>query len=315
MTDAATLADTLRLLDGVPEARPIAARMVALEDAHANQPTWVGAEYHEIPAPGPLLGRLVVVGLLRFGLRSQKHRCYRLVDLEAVRAALTASSPTSLEEAPGPHPPGDLFSIVIGHERVKDALRLCLTAERPVHALLVAAPGSSKSLLLAELERLPRARLVLGGASSRAGLAELLLADPPRWLLIDELDKAAGRDLGVLLSLMETGRVAVAKHGHHEDRRMVVTVFAAANGIERLPRELLSRFLVLPLPEYKESEFRAVAEGVLTGREGVDPELAAEIAARVARTGSRDVRDAVRIARLCGGDRRLAAELVEGLLS
>lgn len=51
-------------------------------------------------------------------------------------------------------PPNDLFSIVEGHESIKEMFRLSLASKEPAHILLVSPPSSGKSLLLMELERL-----------------------------------------------------------------------------------------------------------------------------------------------------------------
>jgi Holliday junction DNA helicase RuvB len=76
-------------------------------------------------------------------------------------------------------------------------------------------------------------------------------------------------------------------------------VFASANREEKIPPELRSRFVILRFSEYTPSEFLEVASKVLTAREGVEPDIADYIARQVLyRLRSRDVRDAIKVARL-----------------
>ncbi|MFQ6077508.1 MAG: AAA family ATPase, partial [Candidatus Bathyarchaeia archaeon] len=133
----------------------------------------------------------------------------------------------------------------------------------------------------------------------RAGITNYLLEHKPRILLIDELDKMDARDYPALLSAMESGYVAELKYRRQRSVMTPLRVFASANRIHRLPRELQSRFYKIHLKEYSRREFVEVAVKVLTLREGVDKDLAKYIAERLSRR-TRDVREAVRLARLVG---------------
>ena len=118
-----------------------------------------------------------------------------------------------------------------------------------------------------DLERVAgsRALWVLGSSSSRAGLQERLLEQRPSLLLIDELDKMDGRDLGALMSLMEGGWVARTKVGRIADETLDCRVVAASNTLR-----LLSRFAVTRLHPYTTDEFRQGVVGLLQRREGLD---------------------------------------------
>ena len=65
-----------------------------------------------------------------------------------------------------------------------------------------------------------------------------------------------------------------------------------------MPKELLSRFRVLYLPPYTKEEFIDASTKVLVERGKVEPDLASYIAERAWEV-SRDVREAVRIGRIC----------------
>jgi hypothetical protein len=96
---------------------------------------------------------------------------------------------------------------------------------------------------------------------------------------------------------METGIVTRMKRGLQETMELTCWVFAGANDISRIPKELLSRFLTMHVPIYSEQEFQEIVRSVLTRRENVDPEIADYIAHKIV-PYSNDVRDAVRVGRL-----------------
>lgn len=195
--------------------------------------------------------------------------------------------------------PKDLFETIVGYEDVKQLFNRSLESERPVHILLVGPPGSAKTLFLLEVERLPNTYYALGSASSRAGIADLLITRQPKYLLIDELDKMSREDYAILLSLAETGRVEETKYGKTRGVQLKTWIFAAANNKRGIPRELLSRFEVLNFPEYDEKKFMETSIHILKEKEGVEESLAKYISSKVWKElRIRDVREAIRIARM-----------------
>ncbi len=80
--------------------------------------------------------------------------------------------------------------------------------------------------------------------------------------------------------------------------RLSTNIFAAANSAKGMPKELLSRFRVLHLPQYTKEEFIHASTKVLVEREQVEPDLASYIAERAWEV-SRDVREAIRIGKIC----------------
>jgi MoxR-like ATPase len=134
--------------------------------------------------------------------------------------------------------------------------------------------------------------------------------------LIDELDKMNMNDYSALLSLMETGEVSRLKKRMTDEIQVKTWVVAAVNRDDKLPRELKSRFFTCHLSEYSEQDFKKVVRAVLVKREHTDEDIAANIADKVAEY-SRDVRDAVKIARLYhSGDQQMSIdELVRLALS
>ena len=268
------------------------------EENASEQDLHLGWSWRDVRMYPATLNRLVVEGMLDTPFKSNSYTGYLLT--EKARALLTNGGPAlAEEEAPGPvEVPADVFQDILGHDDVKGLLLAALAAPRPVHVLLAGPPALAKSLFIWDLEGISgsRALWVLGSSSSKAGLQESLLEKHPWLLLIDELDKMDGRDLGALMSLMEGGRVTRTKVGRMADVEMDCRVLAASNTL-RLPPELLSRFAVRRLHPYTAHEFREVVVGLLQRREGLDQVTATEVA-RALDGRTQDVRDAVRVARL-----------------
>jgi len=244
------------------------------------------------------LSRLFKDGYLENVFRSNSYTGYRLSELgkklatgtELEELTQTTSEPISAE---------GLFADIIGHDEVKELLQACLIAEKPVHVLLAGPPALAKSLFLWDIERTAgeRAIWLVGSATSKAGLWDLVAERQPQIILIDELDKMNAADTAALLSMMEGGRLVRAKKGRELNLLNPLRVVAASNRLTMLSPELRSRFAIRKLAAYSRSDYLTVVRGVLTRREGLNEELADEVARRLDGV-SQDVRDAIRVARL-----------------
>lgn len=289
--------------------------IVTWEDAHPPQNEYEGFEWYNIHGDPRTLNSMVTRGLLNIQFKSNKYCTYRTVDREAVKRALTdykgLLKPPEDEEIPT-----DLFRLVVGHEEKKEIIMRGISASTPVHFLLWGSVASAKTLMLEELSRLPRNRFVLGSSLTKAGIYEVLLNEKPRYLLVDELDKLDDQsNLTALLSLMETGIVTETKYRRHRRIKLETWVFASANEIKRIPKELLSRFVLLKFRPYSDAEFTDVVVNVLREREGMDEGLALYISQKVlTELGSRDVRDTVKIARLMRGKTKAEVDHLVGIL-
>src|SRR5437867_4888954 len=116
----------------------------------------------------------------------------------------------------------------------------------------------------------------VGSNTTKAGLVNQLFEKEPKYLLIDELDKMSGSDQVSLLHLMETGLISETKVKKTRQLELVSRVFATANNCEKIIEPLLSRFLVLEIPEYTFDEFREIAVTRLR-KEDVDKYIASLI--------------------------------------
>ena len=275
--------------------------IIEWEKAHPPKNEYDGFNWYDAFADARTLNSYVTRRILRIVMKTNKYCAYRAINVPALEKALadyegTFAQATITEE----QMPVDLFEIIIGHEDKKTIMLRSIQAEKPVHCLLWGSPSSAKSLLLEELARLPQSRFILGSALSRAGLFDTLFNERPRYLVIDELEKIQStEDLAALLSLMERGIVTESKYRRHRTIRLKTWVFGSCNDIVRLPRELLSRFLLLRFRDYTPEEFYEVTVNVLSQREGISENLAVYVAEKVLNDlNSRDVRDCVKICRL-----------------
>ena len=244
------------------------------------------------------LSRLFKDGYLENIFRSNSYTGYRLSDL-GKKLAAGVNTEASNEVLSEPIRADGLFGDIIGHEDVKELLIACLMAEKPVHVLLAGPPALAKTLFLWDIERAAgeRAIWLVGSATSKAGLWDLVAERQPQILLIDELDKMNASDTAALLSMMEGGRLVRAKKGRELDLSNPLRVIAASNRLHILSPELRSRFAIRQMNPYRRPEYLTVVKGVLVRRENLTSEVAEEIANRLDGL-SQDVRDAVRVARL-----------------
>ncbi|MDN4186178.1 MAG: AAA family ATPase [Dehalococcoides mccartyi] len=246
------------------------------------------------------LSRLFKDGYLENVFRSNSYTGYRLS--ETGRAMVTSKQQEDAGEPVAPQQldiVGDIFGDIIGHDEVKELLKACLLAEKPVHVLLAGPPALAKSLFLWDIERAAgeKAIWLVGSATSKAGLWDIVSERAPQILLIDELDKMNAADTAALLSMMEGGRLVRAKRGRELNLSNQLRVVAASNRLGMLSPELKSRFAIRTLNAYSRADFLTVVRGVLSSREGLGLETAKEVAEKLdGRT--QDVRDAIRVARL-----------------
>ncbi len=246
------------------------------------------------------LSRLFKDGYLENVFRSNSFTGYRLS--EKGKAFVQAEKNTALAETKAEDRPvatDTLFADIIGHEEVKELLKACLLAEKPVHVMLTGPPALAKTLFLWDIEQTfgEQAIWLVGSATSKAGLWDLVAEREPKILLIDEMDKMNAVDMAALLTMMEGGRLVRAKKGRELDINNPLKVVAASNRLEKLSPELRSRFAIRRLNPYSRSEFLVVVKGVLVRKESLTPELAEEVARKLDGR-SQDVRDAIRVARL-----------------
>jgi len=270
------------------------------EDSHDMEKEYqIGWGWRQVRVWPATLSRLFKDGYLENVFRSNSFTGYRLSELGRKVIVGNQEKEETQSQSQKLALPEDLFQDIIGHDEVKELLRASLMAEKPVHVLLTGPPALAKTLFLWDIERAcgEKAIWLVGSATSKAGLWDLVAERQPQVLLIDEMDKMNAADTAALLSMMEGGRLVRAKVGRQLDLQNPIWVVAATNRMDVLSPELRSRFAIRRLNPYSRDEYLTVVKGVLVRRENTSQELAEEIAQRLDGR-SQDVRDSIRVARL-----------------
>jgi holliday junction DNA helicase RuvB len=282
-----------------PKLQDLLKRFVREERVARQKEYFLGLEWYNVPADRRYLNDLAIKGILRVTSSSNKSTYYVLDNLELIDKVLRKIEGQEVDldlKEPEDRIPDDFLNMLVGYDDLKELVFRSLHAEKPIHLLLIGPPASGKSIVLTEISRLPRSRFALGGSSTKAGITQLLAEQRPRYLIIDEIDKANHEDLSTLLSLMESGLVSITKGHHQEQIRMKTWVFAGGNSLKSVAPELASRFEVKHLEPYTKDDFVIVAERVLTMRENTIPDIAKLIAATVVKR-SQDIRDVIKLRR------------------
>ena len=177
-------------------------------------------------------------------------------------------------------------------------LRALESPER-AQTLLIDPPACTKSLFMLKIEKFMRSKVYFaeGAATTKAGLQKFISENPHKEItIIDEIDKMSIKDQEGLLTMMERGEFTSTKVRNTKIIKANVVIFATSNGTEQLSKPLLSRFTVFEIPEYTYEEFEGIALRII---KKLHPNAVIQIASSVCKTGSRDIRDVLKIAKLC----------------
>ena len=193
------------------------------------------------------------------------------------------------------------FSNVVGYSDVKKLLLKSIVSKEPVNILLTGPPSSCKTIFLLEiLDAMDGTYFMDATSVTSAGIIDYLFEHDTKYLLIDEIDKMKAKDQAALLNAMETGIICETKlHGKTRQKSMKLWIFATSNDVDRLSKALRSRFMELHLKEYAYEEFLNIVRKLLKKRYRMDVNISEKIAYAVWNVmNSRDVRDAIKIAKL-----------------
>jgi Holliday junction DNA helicase RuvB len=86
--------------------------------------------------------------------------------------------------------------------------------------------------------------------------------------------------------------------GKTRKKEMRVSVFATCNDIAKISNALKSRFIVLQLEEYTYDQFLGIAKHLLAKIYGMNEVISAMIADAIWNSGSKDVRDLLKVGKL-----------------
>jgi holliday junction DNA helicase RuvB len=185
------------------------------------------------------------------------------------------------------------FSNIEGLDDIKEMMLRALESPERAHTLLVGPPACAKSLFMLEIEKGMRFEVYYteGAATTKAGLQKFIAENPHKEIIIiDEIDKMPLQHQEGLLTMMERG----VRNTQTVKANMVI--FATSNSTERLSKPLLSRFTVFEIPEYTYEEFEAISLRIIRK---LPQNVIIQIASSVWKTGSKDIRDVLKIAKLC----------------
>ena len=194
----------------------------------------------------------------------------------------------------------EMFKYIYGHSKLKRLFYMTINSDDPVHIILKGSPGTAKTLFLEAVEEnVPDTTFITSNATGPGILHHIYDSPDMKFLCIDEIEKIPKSEIGVLLTLMESGRLIITKKTMMVNREQHLRIFATCNDISKLSPELQSRFLKLHMSEYNFAEFHMVAKNLVCGKFKKSEELADKIADSVWNTmKSKDIRDVIKIARL-----------------
>ncbi|MFL6381414.1 MAG: AAA family ATPase [Nitrososphaeraceae archaeon] len=192
-----------------------------------------------------------------------------------------------------------VFSKIEGLDDIKEMMLRALESPERAHTLLTGPPASAKSLFMLEIEKFMSSKVYFaeGASTTKAGLQRFIAENPHKEIIIiDEIDKMPLKDQEGLLTMMERGEFVITKVRNTKTVKANIVIFATSNGTERLSKPLLSRFTVFEIPEYTYEEFEVISLRLI---KKLHPNAVIQIASSVWKTGSRDIRNVLKIAKLC----------------
>jgi MoxR-like ATPase len=192
-----------------------------------------------------------------------------------------------------------VFSNIDGLDDIKEMMLRALESPERAHTLLTGAPASAKSLFMLQIEKYMSSKVYFaeGSSTTKAGIQKFIAENPHKEIIIiDEIDKMSIKDQEGLLTMMERGNFTSTKVRNTRTVRANVVIFATSNSVERLSKPLLSRFTVLEIPEYTYPEFEYISTRIVSK---LPRNTVIQIASSVWKSGSKDIRDVLKIAKLC----------------
>jgi MoxR-like ATPase len=190
-----------------------------------------------------------------------------------------------------------IYSVILGGKFYK--VGYMVTARERAHTLLIGPPACAKSLFMLEIEKYMSSKVYFaeGASTTKAGLQKFIGENQNKEIIIiDEIDKMQMKDQEGLLTMMERGQFSSTKIRNTKTVKANVVIFATSNSTERLSKPLLSRFTVLEIPEYTYPEFEDISTRIVNK---LPRSTVIQIASSVWKVGSRDIRDVLKIAKLC----------------
>jgi Holliday junction DNA helicase RuvB len=192
-----------------------------------------------------------------------------------------------------------VFSNIEGLDDVEEMMLRALESPERAHTLLTGPPACAKSLFMLQIEKYMRSKVYFaeGAATTKAGIQKFISENQHKEvIIIDEIDKMPLQHQEGLLTMMERGNFTSTKVRNTKTVKANIVIFATSNSTDRLSKPLLSRFTVFEIPSYTYEEFEAISVRII---KKLPQNAVIQIASSVWKTGSRDIRDVLKIAKLC----------------
>ena len=189
-----------------------------------------------------------------------------------------------------------VFSNIEGLDDIKEMMLRALESTERAHTLLIGPPASAKSLFMLEIEKIMRSKVYFaeGASTTKAGIQKFIAENQHKEIIIiDEIDKMPMKDQEGLLTMMERGNFTNTKVRNTQIIKPNIVIVATSNSTERLSKPLLSRFTLFEIPEYSYPEFEAISVRIV---KKLPRNTVIQIASSVWKSGSRDIRDVLKIA-------------------
>lgn len=134
----------------------------------------------------------------------------------------------------------DIFAEISGYTEEKWLLTQALNSDQPTHILLVGPPGIGKTRFLKAIEKAypDLSYFALASGSTGAGMINHCFENPPRFLLIDEIEYLKQSDQVTLLSLLQDGCLVETKVSKTRRLDFTCSVIATSNDTKKLKEPL-----------------------------------------------------------------------------
>ena len=302
----------IQLLKEKPEYEILLRRIIDFEERNIDerQHTFSGTErsvvmwrWSDMGVPAATLNKLVNMYILTIVLSTRSTTDYTLVDRKVTKDVLDAFEEAVEEEGGngnGIEIPADIFDIIVDYDDIKGLIKDNLSAPQIAFGFF-GGPATGKTLFLLEIERL--GGVYVDATRMSASALGQVLAQRPRFILIDEIDKLKDPTvLGVLNTVIEEGKLVETISGKIRNIELPTQVFVAGLTDAKLPEDFKSRLIDFHFKPYTRGEFIVVVENYLVKREKCPDGIAGYIAVRVYDELNKNIRTARNIYKLCRGD-------------
>ncbi len=230
---------------------------------------YLGWEYYEMEIFPQDAKMLVQNHLAKISYKSNKYTMYKLERENIEKYIEMFEMQTQIQQ--NYEIPDDLFSSIIGYDDIKELLKSVINNGERFGALFVGPPASAKTMFLMELFRLPNSVFITAYTKTKAGLRDVFIYQNPKYIAIDEIDKASFETITTLLSALENGIVVKTTATEKTSVRVEPIIFASCNNINKIDATIKSRFQIFRLRPYKIEELKLIGNMIFK-KEGIAEE-------------------------------------------